>query len=494
MRLKLTRFLLLAALLCGAVPAFAQGGTLPNTYEVDWAGITFNYADGWQVNQNDQGSIYLASGDDIELFPDWYTGDILDGYGVALGDARSVIQELLYNPTDSALAFDPTAIQTIDIDGQQMLTYEFADQVKGGSYTTVLAAFSAPSGTVFTGRIYPVRGTEIPAARLGEALQTVASFREDETGAVAEPAADYVFEESGIGVVLPDGWEVVVEDNGFVRFESDATYFDPYWYYADDVAGVSAAGDVGAILEDVATNIGLPFDAATLETSDLNGRTLTTASYEDTFTNNNVDYTGVLAGMTLADGTVFVGDIYPAVGSEITELDLALDVVASARSGATVQDSPAAPAGMSQWFGLGDGSLGFFYPDDWTVETTDSGFMYLTNGVTAIDPYYAPTSDFIQYSLQPGDPGTMVMAILRVKEMDAGVNPKAFDPVTVNGTDLVTYLASAQDDQGTYEMLVAATELSDGTMVAVVAYPVSGEALTEGDLALEMLSTVALVD
>ncbi|MEM5770825.1 MAG: hypothetical protein AAGU32_21470, partial [Bacillota bacterium] len=68
---KALRFVLIAMMLCGALPAFAQGDTLPNSYFLDWAGVSFRYADGWEIAENDQGSIYLTAGT-AELFPDWY--------------------------------------------------------------------------------------------------------------------------------------------------------------------------------------------------------------------------------------------------------------------------------------------------------------------------------------------------------------------------------------------------------------------------------------
>jgi hypothetical protein len=480
---KALRFILIAMMLCGALPAFAQGDTLPNSYFLDWAGVSFRYADGWEIAENDQGSIYLTAGT-AELFPDWYPPELLAEYGVEVGDVAGVMQNLQFNPMDQTITFDPAAIQVVKIDGRQVYTYEFTDTDEAGSYTMLLGAMAVSDGTVFTANIYPTQSDAVPATLRDEALQTLASFNIEP---VVTPT--YVFEESGIGVVLPETWQVFTEDNGYVRFESEETYFDPYWYSADD-----AAGDVAAVLQAVATGVDASFDVAAVQEIDVNGHTVVMVTYNDTFENNNVDYTGIIAGTLLSDGTVFAADIYPTYGSEVTELDVALDVIASAQSGTSADtaqtDTPADTAALTEWFDLDGAGLGFYYPADWTVQTSDSDFTYIVDDVTGIDPYYITPENFADYGVKAGNPGTAIMALLNSWDAGAGVDVSTFEMVPVNGRDLVIYKTQTVTDTETYDTWYGAVEAENGSMVVMDIYPLAGTDFTEGDLALEMLASV----
>ena len=486
---KVKYFILISILLFGVTPVFAQGDDLPNTYVVDWAGITFRYADGWSVAENDEGSLYLTTGT-AELFPDWYPPDLLDEYGVAQGDVAGVMQTLQFNPTATSIVFDPASIQTQIVGGQQLFTYEFTDSDRSGPFTMLLAAFAAPDGTIFTGNTYPLQGESLPANLREQALLSLASF---EIQAAVSP--NYVFEEPGIGVVLPDAWQVIVEDNGFVRFESDQTYVDPYWYYSDAVISLGAAGDVSSVLADIAESVGAPFDPAAVEVVDLNGRSVTTVSYNDTFANNNVDYTGMLAGILLDDGTIFAADIYPMWGSELTELDVVLDVIASAQSVATdastEMDASAETSASTgtEWFDLDGMGLGFYYPPSWEVQAAEDGYPYLRSGSTDLNPYYVLPDEFAAHGIVAGNPGSAIMMLLRARGIDRGVNSVMFDVTTVDGRDVVSYSAFVQDGSVTYDTLFVAVEVENGAMVMAVASPTAGGTLTEGDAVLQMMAS-----
>ncbi|WP_162909445.1 hypothetical protein [Aggregatilinea lenta] len=489
---KVMHFILIIFLACSVTPVFAQGDDLPNSGAIESAGITFRYPDGWQIVDDGSELLRFTTGT-VEMSPAWYTPDQLAEYGFEAGDVASVMQILQFNPVNESVVYYWTDVQTLTVGDQQMSVYEYIDTDRSGPFTTLLAAFAAPDGTVFTGDIYAVQSNTVPMNLRQEALLTLASFQMQPvaapSGGAPDSDFDYIFEEPGIGVMLPDTWQVIYEENGFIRLESEQTYLDPYWYLDDGT--LSGTGDaIPAALEDVASGAGAPYDPAKIQVIEIDGRSVTTLSYDDTFANNNVDYTGVMAGVLLEDGTIFTADIYPMWGSEITEMDAALGILASAHSAtAALNVGPSSVETTYQWFSLDGLGTGFYYPISWAIEATDEGYPYLSSGLTDMNPYYVVPDEFASHGIVAGSPRSAIMMLLRARGLDRGVSSSVFDVRTVEGRDIVTYETVMQNGSGACDTLFAAVEVEDGSMIMAVVSPTAGGTLTEGELALDMLAS-----
>ncbi|HML24919.1 MAG TPA: hypothetical protein PKD09_24910 [Aggregatilinea sp.] len=493
---KIKHFILIMALLCSVTPVLAQGDDLPNSGAIESAGITFRYPDGWEIVDDANAALHLTTGT-VDLAANWYAPDMLAEYGFEMGDVASVMQILQFNPADVSVIYDWTLVQDMTVGGQQISTYEFIDTDRTGPYAMLLAAFAAPDGTVFTADIYPVQGNTIPMTLREEALLTLASFEilplPAEGGDTSE--YDYIFEEPGIGIMLPGSWQVMTEANGFVRLESDETYLDPYWYFNEGTTP-GTEDDIPSVLEDVASGVDAPYDPARIDVVEVEGRSVTTLSYDDTFANNNVEYTGVMAGVLLEDGTIFAADIYPMYGSEITELDAALSLIAGAHSVAadagdvpSVGIDPVSMGADDQWFDLDGMGLGFTYPASWTLEATDDGYPFLRSASTDMDPYFVLPEEFASHGIVAGDPGSAIMMMLRARGLDRGVSSSMLERSTLNGRDIVTYGTLVTNGSVTYDTIFAAVEVESGAMVMAAIYPTAGGTLIDGNEALEILVT-----
>ena len=478
--------LLIAVLLLLVPTTFvrAQDDSLPNRFVVPDDNLMIYYPHGWNVTYDpDDGTVYIASSV-TGIVADWLLPDELARAGVAPGDAVAAL-EYFFNPLDPTVVFDPARVGNRMVDGHTLYIYEYEDAYQGAPYDGVLAVSEASDGSFFAGDIFGLETASVDANDVQEALRIVAGVQFPETGASETVVTENLFPllESGIGVVLPEGWSDVVDEDGFLTLESDYTVLEPRWYFADELAELGLdAGDVPGVLADFAGRQALDLDPRSVSASLSGGRSVwrTTFQFED----RAGEYEALLAGVLLDDGSVLIAFAYPSEGSALDERVDVLAILASAQ----LVEAAGASEGvlLSESFTFDLDGVTFSYPADWSLEL-DEDFVYLASDLTYIDPYYTLVEDLASQGVAVGDLAGGLEALWWSLYESEGMifDPAALETLTVEGQPLLLYRFEHSNDD-THEHWMTAVELEDGTQFYLDAYPAQGSALREGDLVLRV--------
>lgn len=482
---RLSFMVVLTLLILPFSSAAAQGDPFPNRFVAPNAGITVNYPIGWTIEQGTS-SVTLSSG---VIWLNVFRADP-DTLGFAPGDGAALLA-YAFNPIDETVAFDPAGMTSQPGTYGPTFLYHYDDTNENGAYSGVVAAVEAPDGTYFLADIYPRQGSGVAPEDLSLSLELINRIEILSGEAVSPPAQaepEFEFFESGIGVNLPEGWSDLLDESDFLTLESDQTVFEPRWYFPDEVLDLGLeTGDVPGVLADVASRLEIDFDPASVETRVVNGRTIWLTDY-------NLDdsagaFEAMLAGVVLDDGTVLTGFVFPAMSATLDERDDALAILASADLVAGEVAPPDAPLSESYTF-EGDG-VTFYYPAEWTLRD-DDGFIYLSSGVSLIDPYYTLAADLPDQGVVIGDLAGGLEALFTSLYEDIPYTPSAVERHVVNGHVVLVYPLEHAADASTHEHWLTATELEDGTQFYLDAYPRSGTALQETELVLRVSAGAAL--
>jgi len=489
-----TRILLLAVilLLIPASGALAQDGALPNRFVVPGSDLIIEYPHGWNLSYDtEDGSIYLSS-TVTGIVTDWLFADELAQVGIAPGDAVAAL-EYFFNPLDPSVPFDAARVSNQLVDGKRLYVYQYQDIFEGAPYDGVLVALEASDGSFFSGDIFGLETADVDPADVRDALRIVASvqFPGDSTAPPPVVADDlfWMFN-SGIGVVVPDGWRDYVDEDGFLTFESVVSIMEPHWYFADELPSLGIArGDVPGVLEDMADLFGLPFDPANVSVSQVSGRSVWHTMYaieEDAGT-----YETLLAAVLLDNGAVLVGLAYPAIDSELTEREDVLELLASAQSGESV------PAGadtlLSESFTFEPDGVTFYYPASWEI-STDEEFVYMVSDFTFADPFYTLVEDLAGQGVAIGDLTGGLESLWHSLYDSEGLffDPAALETLTIGGQTVMLYRFEHDSGDGVHDHWMTAVELEDGTQFYLDTYPIQGSALQESDVVLDIAASAAI--
>jgi len=481
-----TPTLLIAVLLLFVPTTFvlAQGDSLPNRFVVPDDNLMIYYPHGWTVEyEPEQGAVFIST-DITGVIANWVHAEDLPNVGITPGDAVAAL-EYFFAPLDEAVSFDPSGVTQQVVDGRTVYLYEYVDSYEGAPYHAVMAVSEASDGSFFAGDIFGLETASVDANDVQEALRIVAGVQFPETGASETVVTENLFPllESGIGVVLPEGWSDVVDEDGFLTLESDYTVLEPRWYFADELADLGLdAGDVPGVLADVSERLELEFDPRSVSATLSGGRSVWHTTYE--LSERGGSYEALLAGVLLEDGSMLTAFAYPAEASTLDERADVLAILASAQ----LVEAAGASEGvlLSESFTFDSDGLTFYYPADWSLEL-DEDFVYLASDLTYIDPYYTLVEDLASQGVAVGDLAGGLEALWWSLYESEGMifDPAALETLTVEGQPLLLYRFEHSNDD-THEHWMTAVELEDGTQFYLDAYPAQGSALQEGDLVLRV--------
>ncbi|PJF20759.1 MAG: hypothetical protein CUN56_14555, partial [Phototrophicales bacterium] len=153
---------------------------------------------------------------------------------------------------------------------------------------------------------------------------------------VASGGNSFTFETSGLTIDLPEGWETSInEESGFVTLSSSETIYFPGWYYASNLEELGLTqDDLVSVLADYFFPLDdtLTFDPSAVELLHVEGHVVAYYEFVDS-TSDGTQFTKINLATPLDNGMVFVAEIFPRDGFEVTvtELNDALSILLSAR-------------------------------------------------------------------------------------------------------------------------------------------------------------------
>ncbi|MBN1286792.1 MAG: hypothetical protein JXB47_15440 [Anaerolineae bacterium] len=306
----------------------------------------------------------------------------------------------------------------------------------------------------------------------------------------------------GTVVSYPDGWESKVDDNGYVRIDSENTDTIFFWYFPDTLAELGIdENDMVAVLEQafVPQDKSIEFNPSLVDTVQVGGRVLTGLIYEE---NSQGDtYERLLVAVKLPEtGAVVVVGAVPLTGYKLEEAAVVLQIVASLDAVKSVSSekegggvsSLASAAKRSKFpndYTFANGYT-ISFPDGWEMKTDDKGYESLESAATDIIFSWYTASTLSEYNLSADD----LPAVLK-----AGFSPQddtiQFDSADVSATQIgfyQGYIHAYEDNVGgdAYQRIRVALGFEDGSVIIVGAIPFAGYELTERSTVLEIVATI----
>ena len=305
---------------------------LVNTHTLD-DGASIGYPANFEVDAT-IGETFDQFTSDDSLFGVYLATDY-DFYSLEAGDIGGYL-EAFFNDVMSGDGLTAAADEIIvgTLNNRPAALYDYIDSY-GDEAMMVVIEFSDGTAAGINAWTWGGELTERDVA-----IAMAASY-DVEGGSVAAPvqpnvstSGEFTFEVSGLTVDLPDGWEVSInEENGFVTLRSSESTYFPGWYYASDLEELGITqDDLADVLADYffPINDTLTFDATAVELQDVDGRTVAYYEFVDS-TSDGTEFTKANLAVALDNGMVFVAEIFPQRGFDITELDDAYAILLSAR-------------------------------------------------------------------------------------------------------------------------------------------------------------------
>lgn len=449
-RLLLTS--VIALLLLNPLAALAQDDDeLTNVYFFPSSGIQIRYPEHWDT-VTDGSSIYFQT-DEILVTPNWYFPASFEQFDIVPGDISTVIVRRFF-AADEIVTFDPSAIESVILDGVEVFIYEYTDEDADGPFDNVIIARelrNAEGGFVayFVIDVLPYTGSTIPLADQEAAVMvTVSAELVGPAGADAKLINRVNLRQTGMIIDTPAGWIVEDSASGY-DIASAYTRFTPFWFFTTSIDELGLSPDnltsTFHYLARAAFASPLEVDANDIQEITIDGSTFLLYDYVDE--DETGVYEGFLAATTLADGTIFAANIYPPISSNIQEREAALRVFASARieREITTEDAP-----LDAFIAIDTTHLP--YPAHWDVEL-EEGFVRLFSDYAIFDPYTIGAD-------RAANPATAIAQLMT--DLNTGIQVQAADVVleTVEGVEIASMIYSyptAADDA-----VVLAAQLPDG--------------------------------
>lgn len=311
-------------ILAAVVPTTQAQAGFKNIYVFD-AGTTFNYPDPWQVYEDDDGYVHLASTDtDVRFW--FYLSDNLQELGVKPGDVAGALQAD-FAPIDSTIQFDPAQVQTTQLGGMAAVSYSFLENNQGDQYERMLIGVVLLPDQFIFASVVPNQGVNLTETDMVLAILNTLTppFGSDDS-------LDSFSWGSGVSVIFPDHWEVYMDEDGYIHLSSDASDLLFTFFAASDLPsmGVSMGDEVGLLksaFSPIDTTI--TFDAKTVETFKLWKYDAATQLYTE---NNQGDvYQRLRIAVTVNDTLMVIVSAVPQTGTKLTEFADVLAIVGSLR-------------------------------------------------------------------------------------------------------------------------------------------------------------------
>ncbi|RMG86769.1 MAG: hypothetical protein D6712_06850, partial [Chloroflexi bacterium] len=155
----------------------------------------------------------------------------------------------------------------------------------------------------------------------------------------------------------------------------------------------------------------------------------------------------------------------------------------------TVFAVAASAQGLSETFVFNDGST-VNYPEDWTAEVDENGFLHLRSEATDIIFIWYFADSLANFSISPNDYKAVFEATFQPSNPDIAFDVQRVQSILLNGRSMGEYIYEDSVNGDPFERLLIAVPLDNGGVVIVSALPINGHDIIEKPIIRTIASTL----
>jgi|GEM_PF-5764052 len=306
-------------------------------------------------------------------------------------------------------------------------------------------------------------------------------------------AETYAFSLDGPVVTLQEGWEGYVDDEGYVYLRNDDTEVFPDWYtpslLRERELVITTVEEMADYYLSGFDNLAIPYnpdDVILTETDSGDIAILEPGLLRD----DGTSYEMIVFVRLLPDGTALTFQVYPQVGDTLSadSAEQAFDIFASAESLFLAEEDT---------FSFGDPAITLTLPAGWRGFYDDEGFLYFATYRTSVFPDWYTPELLRERGLSIRGLSAMVEYVLGDEtNLETPFDLAQVETYSLGDSALAAYsLRRVREDETSYESILLATRLRDGTYLTFEVYPTTGDTLDALDAATaEAILASAVID